>query len=117
MLKYYQKQEDYDNGLFNIVTALCNKLTNAITKSIDETRHGENNFKLNTNGRVTNWTISKDVYNGTQHSTDHIDVQIGDEYSCLNYEAFLDFYNSLSKLDVKKLSNSDVRKLLLQKNK
>ena len=88
--------EDYDNDLYRCFTHLNNDLSGKRVFSVDPVREGKNNFKLDSNPRVTKITLLKDTYDGDQHPTDYIDILIGDQYTCKHYEEILKFYTSLS---------------------
>lgn len=107
--------EDDENGLYTCFTNLFNNWKGKRIFSIDTLRHGKNNFRLDWNTKDTKITISKDNYAGTQHPTDYIDILLGDEYSCENYDAIFSFYQELSKKCIKKLSSDKVKKMLLAK--
>lgn len=108
----FRDLEDFDNGLFKTVTQLCYKLSNKPIVNIDKSSHGENSFELTTNGRVTKWTFKKDIYGDNTRLKDGVDIYIGDDCTCPNYDAICDFYNALCKLDIKKTTTDDIKCLL-----
>lgn len=108
----FRSMEDYDNGLYNTFLELVRNI-NCDIFSIDELKEGKNNisFILNDKG-IIRVVISKDIWRGSQHPTDFIDINIGDNYTCVNYEAINKFYNKLEKLSFKKTSNNDIKRIL-----
>ena len=108
----FRNLEDDDNGLFEIFTNLCYNLNGSIVPTIDQKGQGENNFKLETDSKITRLIISKDVYKGDQHPTDFIDINIGDDYSCQNYEAIMELYNRLVSLNPLSIKKQDIKQLV-----
>lgn len=108
--------EDDDNGLFKIFTDLFYQTSGEKVFSIDKKIQGKNNFHLMENGNVTTINFSKDVWHGRQHPTDFIDINVGDNYTCQNYKAINDFYNSLSRLPINNLDEQNIKKLLLARS-
>jgi len=111
----FSDKEDNKNGLFDIFTNFCKNIDGKIETS-DTFCHGRNNICLSTNGEVTKFIISKDIY-GVKNSTDFIDVNIGDNYTCKNYDAIVNFYKDLSLLCLDKIIDDDVKKILKLKLK
>ena len=105
--------EDNDNGLFKLLSTLYYDLSGDRVYSIDPHVQGKNNLKLDSNLRVVKMTFYKDLYHGTQHPCDYIDILLGDEYTCEKYEALCKFYCGLSKVCSKTLPSESVKKLLL----
>ena len=108
--------EDYENGLYDCFTSLCNSLSGNTVFSTDSMSHGKNHFKLNSNSRVTTISIFKDTYHGLQHPTDYIDILLGDEYSCNCFLEINAFYQKLSRICRDDISSEKTRVLLLSKN-
>lgn len=109
----FENLEDDETGLYDIFAKLEHNLAGKSIFSIDPLNQGKNNLKLYTNTEITKITLSKDNYNGHQHPIDYIDILIGDEFSCINYYAVLDFYNETSKICMNKFSLDEVKKLVL----
>lgn len=108
----FRSAEDYDNGLYNIFIELVRNVKGNIT-TIDEHYEGNNNisFSLSDKGTVR-MVVSKDIWKGKQHPTDFIDINIGDNYTCVNYEVVNKFYNSLLELSCNKTNNNDIKRIL-----
>ena len=107
--------EDFENDLFETITKLCYRLSNRRTVNIDINSHGNNYFELTTNGKVTKWIFKKDIYGDNTALVDPIDIFIGDDYTCLNYEVFYELYNALLKQDIKKTTNDDIKEMIIVK--
>ena len=108
----FRNMEDLDNGLYNMFLELAKNVRGNIT-TIDEHYDGKNNisFSLDDKG-IVRMIVSKDIWNGKQHPNDFIDINIGDNYSCINYEAINKFYNMLSELSCNKTKNNDIKRIL-----
>jgi len=108
----FMSMEDFDNGLYNVFLELARSVRGNIT-TIDEHYEGKNNisFSLDDKG-IVRMIVSKDIWRGKQHPTDFIDINVGDNYTCTNYEVINRFYNSLSVLCNNKTNTSDITKIL-----
>jgi len=108
----FRSMEDYENGLYNIFLEFAKGINGNIT-TIDEHYEGKNNisFLLGYNG-IIRMVVSKDIWRGKQHPTDFIDINIGDNYTCVNYEAVDKFYRMLSKISYKESNSDDIKKIL-----
>lgn len=108
----FRSLEDFDNGLYNVVLELAKNINGNIT-TIDEYYEGKNHisFILNHKG-IIRMVISKDIWRGKQHPTDYIDINIGDNYTCVNYEVINKFYNMLSELSCNKTKNNNIKRIL-----
>ena len=108
----FRSTEDFDNGLYNIFLELAKSVRGNIT-TIDEYYQGKNNISFLLGDKdIIRMVVSKDIWRGRGHPTDYIDINIGDNYSCLNYEAINNFYNSLSQLCPDKIKNNDIKRIL-----
>lgn len=107
----FRSNEDYDNGLFEIFSMFCKKVDKEIY-SIDKLQHGRNNISVSRDGEIIKLIVSKDVYRGKQHSTDFVDVYLGDIFSCENYEVINYLYNELENRCSKIATLNDVNKIL-----
>ena len=108
----FRNAEDTDNGLYDLFLELA-KNVNGKIYSIDKHHDGKNNiwFSIGNNG-IVRMIASRDIWNGIQHPTDFIDIHIGDNYSCDNYEAINKFYNMLSHVSYNKANNNDIKRIL-----
>lgn len=108
----FKSAEDLDDGLYNVFLELAKSVRGNIT-SIDEHYEGKNNisFSLDDKG-IVRMIVSKDIWRGRGHPTDFIDINIGDNYTCVSYEAVNKFYNSLSVLCNNKTNTSDIIRIL-----
>lgn len=108
----FRSMEDFSNGLYNVFLELVKNINGNITTT-DEYYEGNNNisFILNDKG-IIRIVISKDIWRGRQHPTDYIDINIGDNYTCKNYEAINNFYNMLSELSCDKTVNNNIKRIL-----
>lgn len=112
----FRSNEDFANGLFNIFKELSKNI-NVKLETIDSFKQGRNNMVLSVNNRSVRVTISKDVFRGKQHPSDFIDIDLGDNYTCQNYEAINSFYNSLAALCPQTAREEDIKRLLMLKVK
>ena len=108
----FRSMEDFDNGLYNVFMELAKNINGNIT-TIDEYYEGKNNisFLLGDKG-IIRMIVSKDIWRGKQHPTDFIDINIGDNYSCINYEAINKFYNMLSEISYNNTKTNDINRIL-----
>jgi len=108
----FRSTEDYDNVLYNIFLELARNVNGNIT-TIDERYEGKNNisFSLSDKGIIRMY-VAKDIWNGRQHPTDFVDINVGDNYTCVNYETINKFYNMLSELSCNKTKSNDIKKIL-----
>lgn len=108
----FRSSEDFDNGLYNIFLELARNVNGNIT-SIDEYYEGKNNISFSLNDKdIVKIVVSKDIWKGKQHPTDYIDINVGNNYTCTNYEVINKFYNMLSELYCNKSKNSDIKRIL-----
>lgn len=107
--------EDDENGLYNLFYELCNNLSGERIFAIDSFAQGRNNLKLDSNTKVTIITLYKDTYHGMQHPCDFIDILMGDEYTCDDFDSIFKFWSGLSKICTKKISSDEVKKMILTK--
>ena len=107
--------EDDRNGLFKLFIDLISNLSENRIFTIDSFSQGKNNIELDYNPKIAKITLNKDTYHGTQHPCNYIDVLIGDEYTCNDYDAIIKFWQRLSEINPKELSSDEVNKLILTK--
>ena len=108
----FRSMEDFDNGLYNVFLQLARNINGNIT-TIDEHYEGKNNISfLLGDKEIIRMIVSKDIWRGKQHPTDFIDINIGDNYTCDNYETINKFYNSLSELCQNKTKTNDIKRIL-----
>lgn len=108
----FRSTEYFDNGLYNIFLELAKSVRSNIT-SIDEHYEGKNNISFSLEDKdIVRVIASKDIYRGKQHPTDYIDINVGNNYTCTNYEVINKFYNMLSELYCNKSKNSDIKRIL-----
>ncbi len=81
-------------------------------ETIDKFYQGRNNFSLKEENNIVTLSIFKDVY-GVKDATDFVDINIGDETTCDNYQAIITFYNDLLKSNIKESTEEDIKKLVL----
>ena len=90
----FRSIEDEDNGLLEAFQNLNLNLNGNEVKTIDYERQGKNHFGVKEiDGKII-LSISKEVW-GIKNSNDFIDIVIGDNETCENYEAIATFYNAL----------------------
>lgn len=108
----FRNEEDNETGLYEVFLELAKNINGKIY-SIDEHYDGKNNicFSSEDNG-VVRMIVSRDVWRGKQHPTDFIDINIGDNYTCNNYEVMNKFYNMLSEITSSKANSCDITKIL-----
>lgn len=112
----FRSTEDFDNGLYSVFLELAKNVRSNIT-SIDEYYEGKNNISFSLNDKdIVKIVVSKDIWKGKQHPTDFIDINIGDNYTCVNYYAINKFYNMLSELYCNKAKNNDIKRILKKIN-
>ena len=113
----FKSAEDFDNGLYAIFLELAKNVGGNIA-SIDKYYEGKNNISFSLDEKdIVRMIISKDIWNGKQHSTDFIDINIGDNYTCVNYNTINKFYNMLSEAYFNKTNGSDIKRILKLKIK
>lgn len=107
----FRSSEDFDNGLFETFSTFSRQVPKEIY-TIDKIQQGRNNITISSNKEIVKFTISKDTYNGKQHSSDFIDINLGDNYSCKNYESINNLYNTLIKNCSKVATKDNIKSLL-----
>ena len=103
--------EDDENGLYDAFSNLCYELNDKRIFSLNRNLHNNNQMYFINNGVVTRIIMMKDFLT----PGDYFDLIIGDEYTCQYYEAFLKFYNDLSKHTKEELKDEDIIKLIFRK--
>jgi len=103
-------KEEFNSDLFKIIEKLSSQLSGKVS-SISKSHHGRNNFYLEKTPDGINMIFAKDVYKGTQHPTRFVDINIGDNYTCDNYEAILSFYKDLSSICVNSFEEEDLMQI------
>lgn len=103
---------DENDVLFDAINNLSKKLNKKVY-STDLSRQGKNNIEIKNKNGILNLTLEKDIDNANG-STDFIDIFLGDGYSCEYYEAFVAFFNELSKLAIGPVCDDDL-KILIRK--
>lgn len=96
--------------LYKPLCIFANNLNQQVLYSIDPSEQGKNHLEINCDREEAIITLSKDVY-GVKNATDFIDINLGDNDSCKNYEEVNSFYNNLSSIALK--SNQDEIKKIL----
>ena len=76
-------------------------------------RQGRNGISISTDNGIIKFIVSKDIYHGKQHPTDFIDINLGDNYSCQNYEAINTLYNTFAKIYHQSAKEQDIKKLII----
>lgn len=108
----FRKAEDFDNGLYNMFLEFAKNVKGQIT-TLDEHYEGKNNIFLSIGDKgIIRLIVSKDIWRGKQHPTDYIDINVGDNYTCVNYNAINKFYNMLSELSCNKAKENDIKRIL-----
>jgi len=107
----FRSREDLDNGLFEAFSMVQNNKF----YTIDPKQQGRNNVSISVKNGIIRLVCSKDVYKGKQHPSDFIDINLGDNFSCVNYETINNLFNSLSNICPPIVIQEDVLKLVLNK--
>lgn len=108
----FRSMEDFDNGLYKVFLELVKNINGNIT-TIDEYQEGKNNISFLLGDKdIIRMVVSKDIWRGKQHPTDFIDINIGDNYTCVNYEAVNKFYNMLSEITHNNTKTNDIKRIL-----
>ena len=103
--------EDYKNGLYEAFNDLYKNINSNI-ETIDPRQQGKNNISFVSTTKTIKVIFSKDIWHGKQHPTDFIDINLGDNYSCKNYDAINQFYNSLAYITPNQAKKQDIEKIL-----
>lgn len=107
----FRSNEDFDNKLFDVFL-MFSKQVNEKIETIDSLEQGKNNILLEKHNGIIKFIVSKDVIRGKQHPTDYIDINLGDNYTCKNYEAINNLYNALSSLLPPTLKEEDIKQII-----
>lgn len=99
--------------LYSIVNELRKDL-NGKLYTIDSVNQGKSCFQVLEGAESISLIATKDVY-GVKHSTNFVDISIGDNDSCQKYLEFLKFYKNLSTVSVNKKNANNEKKLILKK--
>ena len=110
VLEFRDKEEDA-TFLYELLTDLCYEIDDKKIYSVDRALHNDNNMYLTNDGRVTRIIMIKDFLT----PSDYFDLIIGDDYTCENFDAFLKLYNKLNLCVTKKISDEEIRKLILSR--
>lgn len=100
-----------DKDLFLIFKNLSFDLENQKIYTVDKTNQGRNNFNLSVLKNEVKLSFVKDIY-GVRHSTDFIDICMGDNFTCEKYDAILEMYKNLSEVKSLKKNKKTVKQLL-----
>ena len=110
--------DEKDGKLYESLINLDEKLNGKSVKTIDSTRQGKNNFRLERDDDKLKLIVSKDIYNGNQHPTDYIDIHVGDMYTCKNYRGILSLFQAFKRMGPTDLKEKELKEILkLEKNK
>ncbi len=101
-----------EKNIYKVFHHLCIELNNNQVETIDEFNQGKNYFSLKETDDTVTLTIAKDVY-GVKNATDFVDINIGDENTCIHYQAIAMLYNQFLKLNVKLAKKEDIKQLVL----
>lgn len=112
----FRSIEDYDNELFEAFSIFAINCDKEIC-TIDEQHQGKNSISINVKNGIAKLICSKDVYRGIQHPSDFIDINLGDNFSCQNYEAINTLYNTFAKICHQTAKEEDIKKLIMLKIK
>ncbi len=107
---------DTKNNLYKIFNDLYIALKDNKVETIDKFYQGTNSFSLKKVNNIVTLSVFKDVY-GVKNATDFIDINIGDETTCNNYQAIDSFYKQLLNSDIKKSNQKDIKQLILSRLK
>ena len=100
---------DKENGLNKAFAKFYMESAGAKIKTIDSANQGTNHFKVENKNGIIKLIVNQDVYHGN-HPSNYIDILIGDNYSCENYQAIFDLYQSLSDLAEKREKEKEMIK-------
>lgn len=112
-------EDDDENGLglFDLFYRLTPTDREKRIYSVDVFKHGKNNLKLNSNASVVYLTLYRDNYSCSQQPCDYIDILIGDEHTCEDYDSIIKFWEGLSKICTEEISSDDVKRMVLTSQK
>lgn len=114
---------EYENPeLYRILEKLSLEIAHEKISTIDESNQGKNYFdvKLENNENDLEYnaailTLYKDIY-GVKNATDFIDIDLGDNDTCLFYSAVYGFYSDLGQMVKRSTNEKDIKKLLRKKD-
>ncbi len=104
-------QAEDGDPLYLLLQSLFDDIQEQHIPTIDKSKQGNNYFKVEKSKRGYNLIIAKDVY-GVDKATDFINICIGDNYSCRNWENINNFYNNLQKVSEPNLNDTPINKIL-----
>lgn len=102
-----------DEPLYNILSDFAFSLGGRIIRSNDSLSQGNNHLYAEVGTDIAYLLVVKDVY-GVKHSTDFVDISVGDNDSCECYPEIMNFYNNLSTIAVGKTNDECIKRLLLE---
>jgi len=105
---------DRDEELHKIFTDFAKDLDGDDIMSMDPHYQGNNHLSMQYNGYSTTLYCFKDVY-GVKHATDFIDINLGDNYTCENWQELNNFYSDLKEHTNKKADENDIERILQMK--
>lgn len=99
-----------DDELFALFSNLASELHSSLIKSIDPSNQGQNNMSATQDEKSATISFSKDVYS-VKNSTGFIDINIGDDMICEQYEQISNFYKALARVNAKESSDWFIEKI------
>lgn len=103
-----------DNPLFSPLNVLSKKLMGRKISSINPYEQGKNHMKITPFDDTIILTIAKDIIR-VSDDTNFIDITLDNTFACLFYNDMLSFYEELSQLAPKSVTEKDIKQLLLTK--
>lgn len=109
-------ENNTESNLYKIFYRLCTNLNGKKIETIDKFRQGKNWFSLKEENHIVTLSIAKDIY-GVKDATDFIDINIGDEITCDDYQSIAIFYSQLLNSTAKMAKTDDIKQLVLSRLK
>ena len=101
-----------EDSLYDIIRNFAVALNKEKIETIDSFHQGKNHIKAEYDLFEASIIVYKDVYR-VKNTTDFIDITIGDNDTCKYYAAISNFYNELTKISKGKITNKEIKQLLL----
>lgn len=111
-LEFTVKENENNELMESIINLGCN-LDGALAYTIDPDNQGANHLSVKC-GFETTLVLSKSVYRGKDLSSNFIDIDLGDNYSCDNYSAFQKFFRDLSRAAINDVEKQELIESILK---
>lgn len=105
---------DKNPELYESLVKLNNRLNSKIVITIDPINQGDNHIKVRLQKDYISLIATKNVFKGNFTNADYIDIILGDNYSCEDYNAIQKFYTDLGRISEKEVDEKFILSKILK---